>query len=397
MHATFAAASGTGGDGAALVDSLTASALRRLGGDGPPDLAILFVTRDFPGGESAFGRRVLAATGARHLLGASASGVIGPEGEFEGGHAASVFLARLPRTTILPWTSDDVPEDGLPPLPGTPPSFGGPADGEPSFLVLADPYSTPMDEILEAFHVQWPGRPVMGGLASGGAGPGQHSLWLDDSVRDSGAVGLSLRGGVNVRPLVSQGCRPVGRRYVVTDVDGPRLRGLAGRRALDVLRDTVEGLSPEDRIIARTSLHIGRVAHEARADFHRGDFLIRNLVAVVPSEGSLVVGDHMRRGQTIQFQLRDAATAREDLEEMLDHALTGGAPAAALLFSCGGRGSHLFKESDHDLRLVESRFGPIPVSGFFCAGEVGPVGPRSFLHGFTSSMVLFSSPETPAP
>ncbi|MHC4925554.1 MAG: FIST signal transduction protein, partial [Planctomycetota bacterium] len=215
-------------------------------------------------------------------------------------------------------------------------------------------------------------------------------LFVDEERHREGAVGLALTGGdVTVRPLVSQGCRPVGRRFAVTKGEGNRIHTLAGKRAEDALRETVESLSEEDRALARTSLHLGRVAHEASAEFHRGDFLIRNLVALVPEDGSLLVGDHVRVGQTVQFQLRDADTATEDLGEMLDSAAAEGTPGAALLFSCGGRGSHLFGRPDHDLGMIRRGLGEFPLAGFFCNGEIGPVGADNFLHGFTTSLALF--------
>jgi small ligand-binding sensory domain FIST len=264
--------------------------------------------------------------------------------------------------------------------------------GPQAFLLLADPYSIDGEALLAALEDAAPGRPVLGGFASGAGAPRGHALWLSREVHRDGAVGLAVDGAVRVAPLVSQGCRPIGRRFTVTKASGQRIATLAGKPAVEALREVLEGLGAEDRDLARTGLHLGRAAIEAKAEFGRGDFLVRNIVGVVPEDGSLVVGDHVEVGQTVQFQLRDAASATEDLSLLLDGQSSSGKPGAALLFSCGGRGARMFGRRDHDLGLVREKLGDVPVAGFFCNGEIGPVGSRSFLHGFTSSLAIFRAP-----
>ena len=391
MPPTLASASGTGPDLDGLLAEVSARALAALGPGGPPDLATLFVTPDFREGLDGAGEAVRRATGATRLLGCTGGGVIGAEAEHEGGHAAALLLARLPGVEVRPFfvAQEDLEATASP--EDLEARIGVPRESAPSFLLLPDPYTVDADSLLFLLNAAYPGRPVIGGLASGGRRPGSHALWLDDRVHPGGAAGVALLGDVEVRPLVSQGCRPVGRRFAITRCEGPRIFTLAGKPAAEALRETVESLSPEDRLLARTSLHLGRVAEEARPEFRRGDFLIRNLVALVPEDGSLVVGDQVRPGQTVQFQLRDASTATEDLRALLERASVRDRPRGALLFSCGGRGSHLFGEPDHDLRLVREAFGDLPLAGFFCNGEIGPVGTRNFLHGFTASLALFSA------
>ena len=395
--AAFGSASAAGKALPALLDDISTRALSALGPGDPPDLAVLFVTPDFGQSHADAGPRVLERTKSAHLLGCSGGGVIGAEAEREEGTAASLLLARLGGAEITPFrlVQEDLDSEGGP--DGLREKVGVPAGTDASFLLLADPFTIDGEGLLDGMNAAWEGRPVLGGLASGASRHGVHALWLDGSIEREGAVGVALRGGsVALRPLVSQGCRPVGRRFTVTKAEGPRLFTLAGRPAVEALRETVEALPPEDQELARTSLHIGRVAHEARTEFHRGDFLIRNLVAMVPDDGSLVVGDHLRAGQTVQFQLRDAATASEDLAALLDLEAAGERPSGGLLFSCGGRGARLFGMPDHDLGLVKDRLGAFPIAGFFCNGEIGPVGPRNFLHGFTSSLALFV-PRTGSP
>ena len=208
---------------------------------------------------------------------------------------------------------------------------------------------------------------------------------LNEQILDNGAVGVFVDRGVEVRTLVSQGCRPIGKPYVVTRAERNFVEELGGQPALERLQEIAAAASEEDRELLRGGLHVGLVVDEHKAEFERGDFLVRNLLGADRESGALAVGDRVNVGQTVQFHVRDAAAADEDLRELL-----GGVDAdAALLFTCNGRGRHLFGTPDHDAGLVEQMLGPIPVAGCFCAGEIGPVGGRNFLHGFTASLALF--------
>ncbi|MFM7251404.1 MAG: FIST C-terminal domain-containing protein, partial [Planctomycetaceae bacterium] len=142
-----------------------------------------------------------------------------------------------------------------------------------------------------------------------------------------------------------------------------------------------------DRQLVRSSLHIGRVASEYQERFRRGDFLVRNVVGADPDTGVIAVGDLVRTGQTVQFHVRDAGTAHEDLLHLLAAAASP-APAGALAFTCNGRGTRLFPEPHHDARAIQDCLGALPVTGFFAQGEIGPIGKRNFLHGFTASIAL---------
>jgi small ligand-binding sensory domain FIST len=192
--------------------------------------------------------------------------------------------------------------------------------------------------------------------------------------------------GIEIRTLVSQGCRPIGRPYVVTKADGTFVEELGGRPALERLQELAANATEAERELLQSGLHVGLVVDEHKENFTRGDFLVRNLLGADRSSGALAVGDRVSVGQTVQFHVRDADAADEDLRELL----AGADAEAALLFTCNGRGRHLFGTADHDAGLVEKLLGPIPVAGCFCAGEMGPVGGRNFLHGFTASLALFT-------
>jgi small ligand-binding sensory domain FIST len=210
---------------------------------------------------------------------------------------------------------------------------------------------------------------------------------LGDDVVTSGAVGVAL-SGVDVRPCVSQGARPIGPEMVVTAAEGGTIEELASKPALERVREAIGALDPAERALAARGLLLGIVIDENQPDYERGDFLIRGLLGADEESGSLRIGERVRVGQTVRLQVRDGDSADEDLHEAL-----AGLPrdaAGALLFTCNGRGSHMFTTPDHDARALDEALGGAPVAGFFCAGEIGPVGSRNFVHGFTATVAVFA-------
>jgi small ligand-binding sensory domain FIST len=259
-------------------------------------------------------------------------------------------------------------------------------------VLLADPFSFPVDAFITRLQEEHPGAPIVGGMASGGQRPGSNTLAVGPRTYDSGAVGFVVGGGARLRPVVSQGCRPIGRPLVVTKSEENVIVELGGRPALERLRELYGELDGDDRELVRQSLHIGRVASEYQDHFDRGDFLVRNVVGADPDTGVIAVGDLVRTGQTIQFHVRDGRSAHDDLEALLARERERGAtPAGALVFTCNGRGTRLFPEPHHDARSMRKAFGPIATAGFFAQGEIGPIGRTNCLHGFTASIALFES------
>jgi len=265
--------------------------------------------------------------------------------------------------------------------------------------MICDPFSFPADGLLAHLNEHVPGAVVMGGMASGGLRSRQTRLFLDGRVLSRGAVGAHLPR-VEVHPLVAQGCRPVGNPYIITRADGNVIHELGGRQPLARLRELAAMLPGRDQELLAQGVHLGVVIDEYRAEPGQGDFLIRGVVGADPESGAMVVGDEIQVGRTVQFHVRDADSADQDLRRALDResaALGGRRPAGALLFTCNGRGSRLFSEPDHDAGLIAKMLGEIPVAGFFCAGELGPVGRRNFLHTFTASIALFPDAARQAP
>jgi len=365
--------------------------VRSLDG-GRPDLLVAFVSPHFADQYDRLPALVRSAAGAGLLLGCSAGGVIGGGSEVEAGPALSLTAAILPGVKIAPVYIDP---QGLPDAEdrgGWEALLRCDASEAPGLVLLPDPYSTPVDRLLHGLDLGFPASRKVGGLASAARGPGENRLYLGPNSYSAGTVGVALTGNVIVDSVVAQGCRPIGDPMFVTACRDNLLLALDGRPPLDVLRDLYERLPGEDRDVFRHSLFLGLVMDEHRERYGRGDFLVRNLVGVSEEPRGLVVGAALRENLVVQFHLRDHRTSREDLDSMLRQYVEqsgGRPPAGSLLFSCLGRGVHLYGARDHDSGLFRDLVGDVPLGGFFCSGEIGPVHGRTFLHGYTSAFAMF--------
>jgi small ligand-binding sensory domain FIST len=383
---TFASALSEHPDPAEATGEVIGAVLEQLGTE--PDIAAVFASpqhRDAFGDMAAAINRMLRP---RVFVGTTAVAVLGGGREVEDAPAIGLWAGRLaarPRPVRLQATRTP---SGIA-LQGLSASTFEPGD---ALLLLADPFSLPVDAIIDALAAfEMPEAsetlsvPVVGGMASAANTPGGNRLVLDDEVMSSGGVGVVLPGGVATRTVVSQGCRPIGDPMIVTRAEGNLVMEIAGRPALDRLDDLVRASDAEERSLLASGLQIGIAIDEHRATFERGDFLVRGVVGADRLQRALAVGDRVEVGTTVQFQVRDAVAADEDLRAMLADA-TGD---AALVFTCNGRGQRLFGEPDHDARVVHDTLGSPALAGMFCAGEFGPIGGRSFVHGFTASVLVF--------
>jgi small ligand-binding sensory domain FIST len=355
-------------------------ALAGLGGE-PCDLAFLFLSPHHLASAMIAVATVHAVLAPRTLLGCSGMWIVGGAREVEDAPAVSVWAGHLPETDVVPFALEyGTTPDGETFL-GWPDAVPDGATG----LALVDPYTFPADDWLARLNETLPGLAMIGGMASGGGMPGAHRLIVDSEVRNGGAVGALIAGRVKVRALVSQGCKPVGRPYAVTAAEQNVLLSLGGQPPLERIRETYREAEESDREAMQLGLHVGRVVDEYKTAYGRGDFLVRNVLGADEQTGAVAVGDRVEVGTTVQFHVRDASSADEDLRTMIGAAAR---PAGALLFTCNGRGTRLFGVADHDAGIVAGAFGA-PLAGFFCNGEIGPVGGRTFLHGFTASLALF--------
>ena len=376
----------TGADLRRAAEEAVADALAGL--DGTPDLVCAFVCSQDPGQVEGVGARVAELTGARVLVGCSAGGVIGGRRGVEGVGAVSVFTAVLPGARLRPFHLEVLPAEGGAAVVGLPEHDPG-RDEEQVALLLVDPYSFPADGFVSQANLTLPGLAVVGGLAHGPRGAGSTRLLLDGRTVGRGAVGV-LIGGASARTIVSQGCRPVGPAMTVTAAQGGVVHELAGVPAVTRVERLLAELPPLEQAMASSGLSLGIAMDEVVEDH---EFLVRSILGTQGT--SLVVGDVVTVGQTVRLQVRDAEAAGADLRAHLAAFRRGSAQPAggALLFSCNGRGAHLFGPSyggaDHDPAAVSGELALDGLAGFFAGGELGPVGGRNHLHGFTASLLLF--------
>ena len=385
------------GDGLALdadlaraAESAAAQALAALGGR-VPDLTFVFVCGAEADAVSAAGARAGSVTGAPAVVGCSAPGVIGGGHGVEAVSAVAVWCAVLPGVRVRTFHLEVMPASAGMAVVGLPERH----DEDVVGVVLADPWSFPVDGFIERSNDALGGLPLVGGLASGLRGRGSTRLFLDGQVLDRGAVGVVLSGPVGARMLVSQGCRPIGPPMTVTAADGNVVLALAGVPAREKLEEILADLDPDDQALATRGLQIGVVMDEYAEEYEHGDFLVRGIAGLDEHRNGLVIGDLVPVGRTVQFQIRDAATADKDLRESLRRfraASSLDTVEGALVFSCNGRGAALFGTADHDIDAVRAGLAaPAGVAGFFAAGEIGPVSGRNHVHGLTASILAFGS------
>jgi small ligand-binding sensory domain FIST len=361
-------------------------------GDAKPDLVACFVSHHHGPAIEELGPRLARALHAKVLIGCTGESIIGSAHEIERGAALSVMAAVMPDTIVQPFLvqaeiagEDQVTFTSMPHVRNA---------ERASLVVLADPFSFPVHEFLGRLNTDLPGVPAIGGLASGGQGPGQNLLFTHAGLVESGAIGVVVEGDVEVRSIVSQGCRPIGKPFVVTGCKDNFVLKLSGKPALQVLMETLQSLPTPDQKLMQRGPFLGLALDPTKSTFERGDFLARGIVGLEKEMGAIAVADEgLRNGMTVQFLVRDAVSAGEDLVHLVrDRAGPIGDPASAgvLVFSCNGRGSRMFQRPDHDIGCIKAGLATeVPAAGFFALGEIGPVAGRNFLHGFTASVALF--------
>jgi small ligand-binding sensory domain FIST len=362
-----------------------ATAAREALAGAPADLAVVFASGAHLAAPEATLEGVHEALGPEQLLGCGAGGVLGDGHEHEGGTAVVVWAAALAGGEARTFHAQ-AEEGEVAGLPALDPA-GGP------LLLLPDPYDFPTDQLLAGLAAEAPGTPVVGGLSSARTLDGSCALFLGDEVVTGGAVGARF-AGVDVLPCVSQGAAPIGPEMTVTESDGHLIKELAGVPALQKVTEAVRGLDSRERVLVEQGLLIGIVIDGGKPEYEPGDFLVRALLGADPDTGAIAVGAPVEAGRVVRLHARDAESADRDLHRALDlglAALGGQPPAGALCFSCNGRGRSMFGAPDHDASALHDTLRGAPAAGFFAAGEIGPVGGESFLHGFTATVALFAA------
>ena len=355
------------------------------------DLALLFLSAHHAPAAETLSGQLRARLGPAALLGCTGESIVGEDREIEMAPAVSLWLAKLPGAAVQTFSLafNQTPDGGV--FHGWPPALEGAWPEDATLLLLGDPFSFPAELLLERLNEDRPGAAVLGGMASGGAAPGENQLLLGDQARNTGAV-AALVSGVRIRSVTSQGCRPIGAPLVITKAEQNVLLELGGRPAMTQLQEIFRGLPAHDQQLVNRGLHIGQVMSEYQSRFEQGDFLIKNVIGADPDRGAIAVGDYLRVGRTVQFHVRDEQSADAELRQLLAAAgAARGSFAGGLLFTCNGRGTRTFSTPHHDAACVQDALGGLPLAGFFAQGEIGPVSGRNYLHGFTASLALFEA------
>ncbi len=380
-----------------IVDDLASQVWTQMPDDASISVAFLFTHIGFTPVLNELVPAIRSELEVECLVGCTSAGVIGVDREIEQREAVSLLVASMPEADIQPFRVTETDVEEWADATAWHRNLGFGAEPDRHLVVLADPFTIAAIRLVNELSAAYPGAPLIGGLASGGQNRGEHRLFLNDELLDEGAVGVALSGNVRITSVVSAGCRPIGQPLIVTRAEKNVIFEIGGRPPMQVLHDMLPSLPERDQQLARTALLLGRVINEYQEDFSQGDFLIRNLLGGDEKSGALAVGDFMHTGQTVQFQVRDGQTAHDDLRHLLAGAKqkrTDHPPRGALLFSCLGRGQSMYGAPSHDVRLMQKFFPALPSAGFFCNGEIGPVGGRAYVHGFTTVIGLFSPVRT---
>ncbi len=357
---------------------------------GMVDIAFFYCTAHFDKDIEEVVDRIAQTFQSAVLIGCSAYGTIGDGREIERDPSMSLLVGCLPESArVYPFKlmQDDL--DNASTIHDWERMVGVSPESNPIFIAMGDPFRPNIPSFVDRINHAYPGAPLFGGVASATNQPGKNMLVFNGEVLREGVVGLAL-AGIKVHGAVSQGCRPIGKPFIITSGEHNIVQQLGGKPPLGQLKSVLASLSPEDEVLAQESLLVGRVIDEYKETFQRGDFLIHNITGADRRTGAIAVAGPVKVGSTIQFHVRDAASADEDLREAL-------APyhdadvRAALVFSCNGRGTHMYAEPDHDVTVCQEVLGEIPTAGFFCGGEFGPIGGKNFIHGFTTSIALFTA------
>lgn len=363
-----------------------------LGGD--IDLVFIFAAGYASADFDRLAGTIKGKLNAKTVLGCTCETVVGGDYEMENATSLSIFAAKLPNADLLPMHLNYQRADESA-IIGWPGETDGPWPEDSVLLLLGEPFSFPVDILLERFNEDRPDVRIAGGMASGAYTPGQSRLLFNEETFDEGLLAVRI-SGVPIRMLVSQGCRPIGEPMVVTGAERNIIESLGGKKSLDVVHELFNTLPTSEQRLFQNGLHLGRVVNEYQDKFEFGDFLIRNVIGIDKEQRSITIGDYVRPGQTVQFHIRDEQSASLELEQLLKASVEQEPFAACLLFTCNGRGTNMFSDPHHDVLKVQAAnrnpdgtAAKVPVAGFFAAGEIGPVGNKSFLHGFTACVVLF--------
>jgi small ligand-binding sensory domain FIST len=387
----WASAISTATDAGDAINEALEQVARQLGSR-HPHLVLAFVTRPFAAEHASLRSRVRAEWGEALLFGCCASGVIGAGREIEESGAVAITAAWLPNVRLV---ARHVESRALPPVYAERVAWQTALElhdvPDPQFIIITDPFSFDTEEFVRGLDRAFPASAKIGGLASGGRQPGGSLMYLGEHIHHTGAIVLALSGELRVDAVIAQGCRPIGDPMFVTSCHGNLLRELDGKVPREVLSELYDRLGERDQALLGKALFVGLAMPGERPSIQAGEFLIRNVLGMDPQSGAIWVGAELEPNSIVQFHVRDALSSAQDLERaLLGYEVGRARPAAALLFSCVGRGVGLYGSADHDSTALKRRLGELPVGGFFCSGEIGAVHGMTQVHGYTSAIAIIS-------
>ncbi len=353
-----------------------------------PNIGFFFASNHFDEELPEAVQRIQERFQISHLVGCTGDGIIGPNREYEQEPCFSLWVGQLPAVDLQSFHLSPFDLESVVHQNDWQNLIRAKKDDETNLILLGDPFSFNVSVFLNGINQNLPKCRIVGGMASGATSPGHSMLIHNNRIYHEGAVCVCLSGGLKVDSVVSQGCRPIGKPQIITGAEKNVIQHIGGKPSLEIIQELYDSSSERDRSLIEQGMFLGRAIDEYQGEFKRGDFLIRNLIGADKNTGSITVMDHVQAGITVQFHIRDAETADEDLRALLTPH-TGMNPDGVLLFSCNGRGTRMYPDSNHDLNLLRERLDSPPIAGFFCAGELGPVGGKNFIHGHTAAVALF--------
>ncbi len=362
------------------------------GVEGAWDIAFLFISGFDEKSTKVIGDKIQAGLSLKNVLGCAGYGVIGAGKEIEDSPSVSLLLARMPGVRCMPFYLDQTSYEDLQTTEEWYDLMDVYPNEKPKFIVFTEATNSAMNSFIEGINKSYPNSPVVGGLTGVENHPRQNLFICNSQYYAEGLVGVCLTGNIHIETIVSQGCRPIGESYIITQADDNIIYELAGRPFYEVLEDVINEISERDQKLAQDAIFVGIAMNEYKHRMRQGDFIIRLLMAIDDESGAGIITDAVHVGQTVKFHVRDPISAEQDLKSLLkehQNELVRLAPKGGLIFSCSARGKELFGAQNHDTNLLNDFLGDVPLSGFFSAGELGPVYGKNFLHGVTSCIALF--------
>jgi small ligand-binding sensory domain FIST len=356
------------------------------------DIAFIFISGFNEESTKLIADHIRDGLGLDPLIGCAGFGVIGPGKEIEDSPSVSLLLGRLPGVRCMPFYFDQARYESLTSAEEWYDLMDVYPNEKPKFIVFTESTNTAMNVFLEGINQSYPDSPVVGALTGVDNNPKQNLFIFNQKYYSQGLLGVCLIGNIHIETIVSQGCRPIGESYIVTQVEDNIIYELAGRPFYEVLEDVINDATEGDQKLAQDAIFIGIAMNEYKHRMKQGDFMIRLLMAIDDESGAGIITDTVQVGQTVRFHVRDPVSADLDLKSMLNehkNELVWIAPKGGLIFSCSARGEELFGAQNHDTGLLTEYLGDIPVAGFFSAGELGPVYGKNYLHGVSICIALF--------